>query len=159
VGLAGRCEAAARRRFPLRYDFWDAVMVADARLATDLLEGRLADSEHELVRAYREAIEQVPRSARELDSVLGQLRLLGRFLRLRGDAEPAAEALGDIAAALDPAGGPAVREEAVEAPAGMSPEAIGAARSGKAEKSGKAGKVGKGPKKGGGSTQGEDTPA
>ena len=131
--LAEQCKTAARRRFKSSYDFWDAVMVADAELTIRLAAGTIADADSEaiVVRTYKEAADKVPKSARQLDSVVKQQRLLASFLRSRGDAAQA-EALERIAASLDPTGGPVVNDAASNAPKKRSP----APRSPRARKGG-----------------------
>jgi len=81
VRLAEECAKIARHDFSRSYDFWDAVMPADAQLAKVLLEKPIKAPADTLVQAYHEAMEQVPKSGRELDSVVRQLRLLATFLR------------------------------------------------------------------------------
>jgi hypothetical protein len=81
---ARRCQELARQRFARSYDFFDAVMPADAQVAVYLLENTLADrSVDELVKLYRDAADSVPASSRQFDSVVRQLKLFADFLTLR----------------------------------------------------------------------------
>ena len=107
IALAERCKAVARRRFKDGADFWDAVTVVDADLVIGLVQGSLGDAgtEQDLLQAYQEAGETVPKNAREFDSVVRQLRFHAAILRTREDPiQPTA--LERIAVALDPAGEP-----------------------------------------------------
>jgi CHAT domain-containing protein/pimeloyl-ACP methyl ester carboxylesterase len=103
VQIARRCAEMARRRFVTSYDFFDAVMVADAELAIRMIEGALPDSADDLAEAYRDALANVPASARQFDSVVKQLQLLAGFYRLRGARvdKQCAEALMNVAQSLD----------------------------------------------------------
>ncbi|WP_332673258.1 CHAT domain-containing protein, partial [Aromatoleum sp.] len=84
AALATRSADAARRQFAGTGDFFDAVKPADAELTLRLL-ARLRDKDvDDLERIYRDAVGQVPRSARKFDSVVKQIRLLARFAALRG---------------------------------------------------------------------------
>ena len=104
VETAKRCADVARQRFAASYDFFDAVMAADAELAIHMIKGSLKGSAADLVRAYREAVSSVPKSARQFDSVIKQLQLLAQFYSLRGKPDDAqnATALREIARELDP---------------------------------------------------------
>jgi hypothetical protein len=85
-----RCGRAARARFEHTYDFFDAVMSADAELALWLHSGeKSADG---LADTYRDAIKGVTATARELDSVTAQIRILGELLKCRGDGDDATRA-------------------------------------------------------------------
>ena len=77
-------------------------MSVDAQLAKMLLDGSLQNSAADIVKAYQEAMEPVPKEARELDSVVKQLRLFAKFLRPKDDKS--ADVLNDVAQRL---GGPA----------------------------------------------------
>lgn len=101
VELAKRCAEVARRRFGDSYDFFDAVMVADADLAIWMIQGKTGGAS-DLSQAYRDAVAQVPRSDRQFDSVARQLELLARFYRLRGEEHDSgrAEVLTQVAASL-----------------------------------------------------------
>jgi len=109
--LANRCKGIARERFTTSYDFFDAVMVADAELAVRMIDGTLAGSADTLAEAYCYAVADVPRSARKFDSVVKQLLLLAGFYRLRGsgDDKKCAEALEGVAQKLAPNGGVVTR--------------------------------------------------
>jgi len=97
------CQLAARRRFQRSYSFWDAVAAADAEVTARLLTGKVAESEEALVRAYEDAVGQVPKSARQRGSMVRQIRVLAGFLRLRGEAKEAS-ALQRVASRLDESG-------------------------------------------------------
>ncbi|ENO87204.1 CHAT domain-containing protein [Thauera linaloolentis] len=87
---ATRCADAARARFGRSFDFWDAVMAADAVVAHWLAGGELPGEPRgrklaaALSQDYRDTLDKVAASPRDLDSVFAQLRLLADFLRLRG---------------------------------------------------------------------------
>ena len=76
------CDSAAQTRFGRTFDFFDAVMSADARLACWLhtAEGSARD----LACNYLEAIRGITVTPRELDSVTAQIRILGDLLKCRG---------------------------------------------------------------------------
>jgi CHAT domain-containing protein/pimeloyl-ACP methyl ester carboxylesterase len=99
--LAARCEAAARRRFSLSYDFWDAVSIADAQLTDRLLAREVVGNEDELRGIYTEATGMVPRSARELDSMVRQICTLARCFAARG-ARDVASHLAGLADLIEP---------------------------------------------------------
>jgi CHAT domain-containing protein len=78
--LAEQAKEVARQRFHESYEFFDAVMVADAEVALYLTRTACTDEDVDmLVTAYREAMKKVPNSARELGSVIEQLRFLARL--------------------------------------------------------------------------------
>ncbi len=92
---ASACATAARARFEHRFEFWDAVMAADATLAgwlsgAALPEGRSAVEV--LSQAYGDTLETVAASPRELDSTFAQIGLLADFLLLQGGEEHLAQA-------------------------------------------------------------------
>jgi CHAT domain-containing protein/tetratricopeptide (TPR) repeat protein len=95
--LAARCKAAARNRFKEGYDFWDAVMVADAELTIRLADGAITDA---LLDEYLDAAREVPRSQRQWQSVVRQLRFVAKILRSHGDATQA-KSLERVASSLD----------------------------------------------------------
>ncbi|WP_374475164.1 CHAT domain-containing protein [Zoogloea sp.] len=84
---AASCDDAAQTRFGRTFDFFDAVMSADARLACWLhtAEG----SARELACNYLEAVRGITVTPRELDSVTAQIRILGDLLKCRGDTDRA----------------------------------------------------------------------
>ena len=84
VELARRCADAAHRRFAHAGDFFDAVKPADAEFTLRLLAGLRDKDVDELEATYRDAVAEIPRSARNFDSVVKQLCLLARFAALRG---------------------------------------------------------------------------
>jgi hypothetical protein len=84
VTLATQCAEAARRQFAQSGEFFDAVKPADAELTRRLLARLDQSGADELVKTYRDAVAQVPRSARKFDSVVNQICLLARFAALRG---------------------------------------------------------------------------
>lgn len=76
------CQGAAHARFERTFDFFDAVMSADAQLACWLHTGDgTADM---LAGHYRDAMKDVTVTPRELESVTAQIRILGALLRCRG---------------------------------------------------------------------------
>src|SRR5881296_784767 len=84
---------AARAAFVQSLDFFDAVMPADAELARAMIQDTVVADGTSLENAYRDAVDQVPSSARKLDSTVTQLLLLADFVRCRrrdGDADVAA---------------------------------------------------------------------
>ena len=110
----------ARQRFAGSYDFFDAVMPADAELAIRMIERTLATSADTLAKAYHDAVADVPSNARQFDSVVQELRLLARFYKLRGlqgDLQSAA-ALLEVAHKLDPQSA----VDAMSAPRGVTGE-------------------------------------
>jgi hypothetical protein len=99
VQIAKRCADLARQRFAVSYDFFDAVMAADAELAIRMIDGSLKESTAALSDTYIESVSGVPKSARQFDSVVRQIELLARFYSLRGkpDDTRSAAALREIA--------------------------------------------------------------
>ncbi|MGQ0593949.1 MAG: CHAT domain-containing protein [Gammaproteobacteria bacterium] len=94
----------ARQRFAGSYDFFDAVMPADAELAMRMIERTLASSADTLTKAYHDTVADVPSNARQFDSVVQQLQLLARFYTLRGsrDDSQSAATLLEVAHKIDP---------------------------------------------------------
>lgn len=100
---AKACQRAARSRFAAGYGFWDAVMAADAELAIalGLDDVTKPETQRALVASYRDAIQCVSKSEREIDSVLTQFDFLAAFLEHHGrDDRERAEALRRVAAAI-----------------------------------------------------------
>lgn len=91
IAIALQCGETARRRYAVSKDFWDAVMSADAEMTAWLLGHTLGKSLDEAAAAlrkhYAEAMDKLPQSDREWDSVVKQWRLLARFIRLRNTAD------------------------------------------------------------------------
>ncbi len=114
------CQRAAQMRFERTFEFFDAVMSADAQLACWLHTGNgTADT---LAGHYRNAMKDVTVTPRELDSVTAQIRILGTLLKCRnapGDAERARE----LDAVIDKLGNPTT---AGETPAKAPPKAASA---------------------------------
>jgi hypothetical protein len=127
IQLARRCADLARQRFASSYDFYDAVMTADAELAIRMIDGTLKDSTKELAQAYRDAVVSVLTSARQFDSVVRQLELLAQFysLRGRGDDVLSATALRKMAHELAPSSAAPIAAQSAqppESPAGAAEE-------------------------------------
>ncbi|MBH3428875.1 CHAT domain-containing protein [Pseudomonas alkylphenolica] len=90
------CQTTARARFQKTFDFFDAVMSADAAVAGWLLSGSLpdativgTDTAAALSRVYWDALMGQRASVRQFESVIKQLILLANFLllrRLKGDS-------------------------------------------------------------------------
>jgi hypothetical protein len=117
VRLAGR---TARQKFESSRSFWDLIMVGDGELIARIIDRSLMkpstpkggelDATRIVIDCYTRLVEQLPKSMRELDSVIKQISLLKTFVEKRIDAEaPKSQALkhlaanlGRIAAALDP---------------------------------------------------------
>jgi hypothetical protein len=98
VALADRAAAAAREAFRRSRDYFDAVGPADAELTKKLIAGMGDDDVDSLVSVFRGAIDQVPKSARVLDSTIKQVDLLAQLLAAR--SEPRARALSRVLQAL-----------------------------------------------------------
>ncbi|MCK6395901.1 CHAT domain-containing protein [Zoogloea sp.] len=91
------CITATRARFRRSFDFFDAVMQADAALAqwlrTDQTPAGTGSPADYLLATYRDAIQSLAPSPRAIDSVVRQLDLLCEFLAGRkqaGDTDRAA---------------------------------------------------------------------
>ncbi len=105
-----RCQVAARVRFQRGFDFLDAVMSADAAVAGWLLTGSLPQAQGAVAASpadvlcdlYRDSLQGQRSSARQFDSVDSQLKLLAKYLTLRGAKGNAqkAKTLLTLAAAL-----------------------------------------------------------
>src|SRR5690606_32072934 len=98
------CLRAARTRFTSRYDFFDGAMAGDASVANWLSTGRLPEIEDDLpydgaaealARTYRDAIQGLPQTPRQMESVVSQLVFLAELLCLRNakDDQARSEAL------------------------------------------------------------------
>jgi len=129
--LARGCQKVARQRFAETYEFFDAVIAADAEVAICLIDGSLPTKVDELKRVYDQAVAGVPTSSRQLDSVVKQLRLMADWLELRSSqpgekgSRPFTEALRDLAANLDPQAPAASAHAGVESGAGPKGAAVG----------------------------------
>jgi CHAT domain-containing protein len=107
--LLARCESAARERFATSRKFFDAVAIQDAALLRALGSGALAGGEsaaretERLVREYLSTFRITQASAREIDSVATQIRILATLLeKLRTDvaAKATAKTLREISLAI-----------------------------------------------------------
>jgi hypothetical protein len=99
--LARRCGTEASRQFGTSLKFWDGVMAADAELTARLIEGSALLTVDALEALYRDAVKNLPQSAREWHSVVAQWRILAALLGRLGAASPAQKAGRDIANARE----------------------------------------------------------
>lgn len=98
---ARQCALTARQKFATSKDFWDAVMSVDGELCAWLLGGTLGDGHAPraivdvLQERYEQAVQSLPRSPRQWDSVIKQWRLLAGFIKVsqRKEGEAAIETL------------------------------------------------------------------
>ncbi len=109
ASIARQCGDQARKRFASSKDFWDAVMSVDAEMTAWLLGSTLEEAGPEtppaltpmqiLQTRYENAVQSLPKSARQWDSVVKQWRLLADFIRCsrRKEAGTFAEALFALA--------------------------------------------------------------
>ena len=109
VNIARQCGETARQRFTTSKNFWDAVLSVDAQMTAWLLGGPLEDTDAGtaasktpaliLQQRYEQALESLPSSAREWDSLLRQWRMLVNFMRLsrKQEATSLAETLTSVA--------------------------------------------------------------
>lgn len=78
--LATEAGQVAERQFGIRDNFWNAVMVPEARLAEVLLDGELGRPDtsvlDDLRRAYQEALSNLTVKPRQIDAVMARLRTL-----------------------------------------------------------------------------------
>lgn len=78
--LATEAGEVAERQFGTRDNFWNAVMVPEARLAEVLLDGELGRPDtpvrDDLRRAYQEALSNLTVKPRQIDAVMARLRTL-----------------------------------------------------------------------------------
>ncbi len=95
--LAEKAQIAARQSFAESYDFFDAVMVADAAVAIFLLTDHhgVIPSAESLLEVYHTAIRDVPHNARHFNSVSKQLDYLACFLEKCPSPGANNEATGD----------------------------------------------------------------
>lgn len=107
LAKAGRCQAAARSRYGQSYEFFDAVMAADAETAKWLLEpapstDEVTEKAAVLLQVYRDAVHELAATPRQFDSVARQLRILSTFLKARAkeDDGQRAEVLEAVADGL-----------------------------------------------------------
>lgn len=90
AAVARQCGEQARRAFASGKDFWNAVMSIDAELTAWLLGSPLegAAGSQSVARVlgarYAQAVQSLPGSARQWDSVVKQWRLLAGFVALSG---------------------------------------------------------------------------
>ncbi|MCB1825190.1 MAG: CHAT domain-containing protein [Candidatus Competibacteraceae bacterium] len=100
AALASQAGEIARQRYPVSRDSFDLLMVADGLLIARLIDGGLRkrpeEAEREILDCYRDIREQLPESARQLDSVMTQIRLLAGFIEKRAAAEPGVEGLAAL---------------------------------------------------------------
>jgi tetratricopeptide (TPR) repeat protein len=100
AALALQAGEIARRRYARSRDLFDLLMVADGVLIARLIDGGLRDrpeeAEREILACYQDIRGQLPESARQLDSVITQIRLLAGFLKQRAAAEPEVEGLATL---------------------------------------------------------------
>lgn len=105
-----RCQEVARDRFYRDFNFFDAVMSADAAVARWMMDGTLPEfpelaslkAAEALGRLYLYSVRDLRYTPRQFDSVTGQLKVLAAFLALRGgqkDAE-SAQVLYDVVATI-----------------------------------------------------------
>jgi pimeloyl-ACP methyl ester carboxylesterase len=127
-GWLARARAAAKERYAESRSIWDAVTLPDAALVEHLLDGALdAESGDGLVAKYRATFEETRATARERDSVLGQLDFIATMApaggipaasvkqvqRIREElAEPVAGATADAAPEQTPRKARATRKRA-----------------------------------------------
>ncbi len=93
--LAQRCQEEVRKRFEKSYDFYDAAMSGDAKLAILLINAELVTKKSidSLFKRYKNAIKNVPAHARQISSVIEHLELMAGFIKKRnstGDDKRAA---------------------------------------------------------------------
>jgi len=78
--LATEAGEVAERQFGIRDNFWNAVMVPEARLVEVLLDGELGRPDtpvlDDMRRAYQEALSNLTVKPRQIDSVMARLRTL-----------------------------------------------------------------------------------
>ncbi len=101
VDLAKQCQTTTRERFKEGYDFFDAVMAADAELAIMLSQQGL-DNEADrdaLLKTYQDSIKGVSASAREMASVTRNLYLLAGFFKARAGDENSVSTEADLTVA------------------------------------------------------------
>ncbi len=97
AALAERAGEIAQQRYATSRDYFDLIMPADgmliARLIDRSLEGKAADqAEKAIIDCYADVRQQLPESARQLDSVIRRIRLLAHFADLRAREERGAAA-------------------------------------------------------------------
>lgn len=97
AALALQAGEIARQRYAGSSEYFDLIMAADGLLIARLIDGGLRDrpeeAEREILGCYRDTREQLPESARQLDSVITQIRLLAGFIEQRAAAEAGVEGL------------------------------------------------------------------
>ena len=127
VELARHAGRIARLEYTTSRDFWDMIMAGDGELIAgiidqSLMEAPKKDGEFDAARAiidcYTALGDQLPKSLRQFDSVVTQIKLLKTFTDKRAKAEARddlkldnlAKNLGRIAAALDPSASPGAND-------------------------------------------------
>ena len=135
--VLARIEAAARERFAVTREFFDAVAIPDSELYRAVATGALADAKlgdaevKRLIARYLDAFKTARPSAREIDSVTAQIDLVGSLLKkLRsGDKDTGATctALASLREAIGGGGSPGQPATAAPGPP-PSPRAAPAAR-------------------------------
>lgn len=100
AALALQAGEIARQRYADSRESFDPFMVADGVLIARFIDGSLRDrpeeAEREILACYQDIREQLPESARQLDSVVTQIRLLAGFVEKRAAAEPGVEELATL---------------------------------------------------------------
>ncbi len=92
--LLQRCEVAARERWAVECDFFEAVAIPDAQLIRWLASGvpatdKTVDPVDPLVQSYRETFRWASPSARQIDSVATQIDLLATLVEKLAKGGPA----------------------------------------------------------------------
>jgi hypothetical protein len=117
--LARHAGQLVRERYVKSCEFWDMIMAGDGELIAGMIDESLMkvpkkeeefDAARAIIDRYTELINQLPKSMRELDSVVKQILLLKNFVQKRAATEKRkapkleilAKNLARIAAALDP---------------------------------------------------------
>ncbi len=92
------CQAAARRRFAEKFEFWDAVKTVDAEVAGWLATGDVtasaaADTAAKFAAAYRSEVEKLGPEPRQFESVIRQIELLADMFaeKAKSGASPASD--------------------------------------------------------------------
>jgi hypothetical protein len=117
--LARQAGKIACARYTTSRDFYDMIMAGDGELIAGIIDGNLmreikagdgSDAAQAIIECYTRLGDRLPKSLRQFDSVVNQIKLLKTFTEKRADTEKRkdlklvnlAKNLGRIAAALDP---------------------------------------------------------
>jgi CHAT domain-containing protein/pimeloyl-ACP methyl ester carboxylesterase len=146
--LARQAGKIAHARYATSRDFYDMIMVGDGELIAGIIDkslmkafkvGDKLDAAEAVIKCYTELVKELPKSMRQFDSVVTQIKLLKTFMEKRAKAETRedldldnlAKNLGRIAAALESSAAAGAKDAKTGAPPADDEEKTPPGRGGK----------------------------